>query len=89
MKILVTGGAGYIGSHFAKKAQLKNHEVCILDDFSTGNEWAVKDCEILRVSLLDKSKLKKCLKGRNFDGVIHLAAQSLVDESIINPYLYY
>ncbi len=89
MKILVTGGAGYIGSHIVRKALLTNHEVCILDDFSTGNEWAVRDCEILRVSLLDKDLLKKCLRGRNFDGVIHLAAKSLVGESIINPYAYY
>ena len=89
MKILVTGGAGYIGSHITLQAQRQNHDVCVLDDFSTGNEWAVKDCEILRVNLLDKDLLKKCLRGRNFDGVIHLAAKSLVGESVINPYAYY
>ena len=89
MKLLVTGGAGYIGSHITRQAQRQNHDVCVLDDFSTGNEWAVKDCETLRVNLLDKDLLKKCLRGRNFDGVIHLAAKSLVGESIINPYTYY
>ncbi len=89
MKILVTGGAGYIGSHITLQAQRQNHDVCVLDDFSTGNEWAVKNCETLQVNLLDKDLLKKCLRGRNFDGVIHLAAKSLVGESIINPYAYY
>ena len=89
MKILVTGGAGYIGSHVTRQAQRQNHDVCVLDDFSTGNERSVKDCEILRVNLLDKELLKKCLRGRNFDGVIHLAAKSLVGESIIYPYAYY
>ena len=89
MKLLVTGGAGYIGSHITRQAQLQNHDVCVLDDFSTGNEWAVKDCETLRVSLLDKDSLKRCVRGRDFDGVIHLAAKSLVGESITNPYTYY
>jgi UDP-glucose 4-epimerase len=61
----------------------------VLDDFSTGHEWAVKDCEILRVNLLDEEKLAKLLKGRRFDGVFHFAAKSLVDESVNKPDLYY
>ena len=70
-------------------AQDSGHEVVVLDDFSTGNEWAVKNCEILQVNLLDKDKLSQLLKGRFFDAVIHFAAKSLVDESIKNPFLYY
>ena len=54
MKILVTGGAGYIGSHITRQAQRQSHDVCVLDDFSTGKERAVKDSETLRVNLLDK-----------------------------------
>lgn len=64
-------------------------EVVVLDNFSTGHEWSVKDCEILRVDLLDESKLSKFLKGRYFDGVIHFAAKSLVGESAQKPDLYY
>ena len=89
MKLLIPGGAGYIGSHMVRYAQEHGHEVVVLDDFSTGHEWAVKDCEILRVNLLDQDKLSQLLKGRYFDGVIHFAAKSLVGESVTKPDLYY
>jgi UDP-glucose 4-epimerase len=70
-------------------AQERGHEVVVLDDFSTGHEWAVKGCEVLRVNLLDQDKLSQLLKGRHFDGVIHFAAKSLVGESVKKPDLYY
>lgn len=89
MKILIPGGAGYIGSHMVRYAQEHGHEVVVVDDFSTGHEWAIKECEILRVNLLDQSKLSKLLKGRFFDGVIHFAAKSLVGESVKKPEIYY
>jgi UDP-glucose 4-epimerase len=89
MKLLIPGGAGYIGSHMVKYAQERGHEVVVLDDFSTGHEWAVKNCEVLRVNLLDEDKLAKLLNGRSFDGVIHFAAKSLVGESVRKPDLYY
>jgi len=89
MKLLIPGGAGYIGSHMVRYAQEHGHEVVVLDDFSTGHEWAVKDCEILRVNLLDQDKLSKLLKRRYFDGVVHFAAKSLVGESLKKPDLYY
>jgi UDP-glucose 4-epimerase len=89
MKLLIPGGAGYIGSHMVRYAQEHGHEVVVLDDFSTGHEWAVKGCEILRVNLLDRDKLSQLLKGRDFDGVIHFAAKSLVGESVKKPEIYY
>jgi UDP-glucose 4-epimerase len=89
MKLLIPGGAGYIGSHMVRYAQEHGHEVVVLDDFSTGHEWAVKDCEILHVNLLDQDKLSQLLKGRYFDGVIHFAAKSLVGDSVKKPDLYY
>ena len=89
MKLLIPGGGGYIGSHMVRYAQEYGHEVVVLDDFSTGHEWALKDCEILYVNLLDQDKLSELLKGRNFDGVIHFAAKSLVSESVKRPELYY
>jgi len=89
MKLLIPGGAGYIGSHMVRYAQEYGHEVVVLDDFSTGHEWAVKGCEVLRVNLLDQDKLSQLLKGRHFDGVIHFAAKSLVGESVKKPDLYY
>jgi len=89
VKLLIPGGAGYIGSHMVKYAQEHDHEVVVLDDFSTGHEWAVNDCEILRVNLCDQEKLAQLLKGRSFDGVIHFAAKSLVGESFQKPDFYY
>jgi UDP-glucose 4-epimerase len=89
MKLLIPGGAGYIGSHMVRYAQDRGHEVIVLDDFSTGHEWAVRECEILRVDLLDQDKLSQLLKGRDFDGVIHFAAKSLVGESVKKPEFYY
>ena len=89
MKLLIPGGAGYIGSHMVRYAQEHGHEVVVLDDFSTGHKWAVKGCEVLRVNLLDQDKLSQLLKGRHFDGVIHFAAKSLVGESVKRPDLYY
>ena len=89
MKLLIPGGAGYIGSHMVRYAQEHGHEVVVLDNFSTGHEWTVKDCEVLRVNLLDQNKLAQTLKGRHFDGVIHFAAKSIVGESVKKPELYY
>ena len=89
MRLLVPGGAGYIGSHMVKYLQDHDHEVVVLDDFSTGHDWAVKGCEILRVNLLDEDRLASALNGRQFDGVIHFAAKSLVGESVKQPDLYY
>lgn len=89
MKILVPGGAGYIGSHFVKYMQKFGYEVVVLDDFSTGHKWAINDCEVLNVNLLDNEKLSSLLKNRKYDGVVHFAAKSIVGESITNPSIYY
>lgn len=89
MKLLITGGAGYIGSHMTKFAQEQGHEVVVLDNFSTGHEWAISDCEIIKVDLVDRDQLAKSLKKRSFDGVIHFAGSSLVEESLTFPNLYY
>jgi UDP-glucose 4-epimerase len=89
MKLLIPGGAGYIGSHMVRYAQERGHDVVVLDNFSTGHEWAVKDLEVLRVNLLDVDKLSQLLRGRYFDGVIHFAAKSLVGESVNKPDFYY
>ena len=89
MNLLIPGGAGYIGSHMVKFLQEKNHDVVVLDNFSTGNKWSTQNCEILNVDLLDSKKLSKLLKGRKFDGVIHFAAKSLVGESLKIPDFYY
>ena len=89
MRLLIPGGAGYIGSHMVRFAQEAGHEVVVLDNFSTGHRWAVSGSEVLEVDLLDKERLLQSLEGRDFDGVIHFAAKSLVGESVSRPQLYY
>lgn len=83
MKLLISGGAGYIGSHMVRYAQEHGHEVVVLDEFSTGHDWAAKDFEILRVNLLDQDKLALLLKGRDFDGVIVAHKDSVQDTKVI------
>ena len=89
MKLLIPGGAGYIGSHMVKYALAEGHEVTILDNFSTGHKWATQGCEVLKVDLLDYDSLISSLEGKRFDGVIHFAAKSIVSQSVIDPMNYY
>ncbi|MGI8682468.1 MAG: UDP-glucose 4-epimerase GalE [Mycobacteriales bacterium] len=89
MKLLVTGGAGYIGSVVAAQLLAEGHEVTVLDDLSTGHEDAVPDgAKLAAVSLLDPDALATTL-GEGYDGVLHFAAKSLVGESVARPELYY
>jgi UDP-glucose 4-epimerase len=89
MKFLVTGGAGYIGSHMVNLLLKKNCEVVVLDNLSTGHEYNIQDCEHLNIDIVDVENLSKKLNKRKFDGVFHFAGKSIVSESINNPELYY
>ncbi len=89
MRLLVTGGAGYIGSVVAAQLLQSGHEVTVLDDLSTGHEDAVPEgAKLARVSLLDAEDLATTL-AEGYDGVLHFAAKSLVAESVARPELYY
>ena len=87
--VLVTGGAGYIGSHAVKKLIENGDNPVILDNFSTGNKWALQDCEFFDCDLLDNNKLKGIFATNSFDYVMHFAGKSLVGESVKKPSLYY
>ena len=89
MNFLVTGGAGYIGSHMVSFLQKKNFNPIVLDNFSTGKKFLLKKCEILNVDLTDKIKLSAVLENRKFDAVFHFAAKSIVSESYLNPKSYF
>ena len=81
MKILVTGGAGFIGSHFCELAVSAGHEVTVLDNFSFGNrEWLPKRVQIHEASILDYSACVAATHG--VDAVVHLAAMSRSGPSI-------
>lgn len=89
MKLLITGGAGYVGSHMVKYAQELGHEVIVLDNFSSGHSWACTDCKVFRADLLDVDSMLQIFLHNNIDAVIHFAGKSIVSESILNPSYYY
>lgn len=89
MKILVTGGAGYIGSHVVKAIGEKGHDLIIYDDLSTGHEWAVLFGELVKGDLSDKSRLKAVVRDLNPDAVMHFAASIQVEESVREPLKYF
>jgi UDP-glucose 4-epimerase len=89
MKILIVGGAGYIGSHMVKMLVKCGHTVIVLDNLSTGFRKLVKYGELVVGDLADERLLDGLFSQHHFDGVMHFAATSLVGESITNPAKYY
>ena len=88
MKLLVTGGAGYVGSVCAKVLLEQGHRVVIVDDLSTGNADAVPD----GADFIDDDMVAaaaRLLGDGSFDGVLHFAARSLVGESVEAPERYW
>ena len=88
MKVLVTGGAGFIGSHLVRLLLLNRYDVTVLDNVSTGT-WAHlpqgKDtCTCWEMDIRDKAAREK-IEQANFDVIVHLAAQTMVDVSINDP----
>ncbi|MBA2712254.1 MAG: UDP-glucose 4-epimerase GalE [Rubrobacteraceae bacterium] len=89
MKVLVTGGAGYIGSVVASQLVRAGHETVVLDDLSKGHGDAVPEgARLVRGNLLDADFARETL-SEGFEGVLHFAALSLVGESMEQPELYY
>lgn len=88
-KILVTGGAGYIGSHVVKQLGETGYEVVVYDNLSTGSEAAMLYGDLVVGDLEDKQKLGQVFAQHKFDGVLHFAASIPVPESTANPLAYY
>ncbi|MEA1987690.1 MAG: UDP-glucose 4-epimerase GalE [Pseudomonadota bacterium] len=88
-KILVVGGAGYIGSHMVKMLSKAGHDVIVLDNLSTGFREMVKYGKLVIGDLADINLLETLFREHQFDGVMHFAANSLVGESMTNPAKYY
>ena len=87
MNVLVTGGAGYIGSHAAKALRRQGHEAIIYDNFSTGHPSLTQGFELVQADISDLSKLIPTL--RRVDAVMHFAAHAYVGESVENPRKYF
>lgn len=87
--ILVTGGAGYVGSHCVAELLDRGHRVVVLDNLSQGHRAAVPDAaEFVQADLSDRAALAWLFAGRHFDAVLHFAARSLVGESMREPHVY-
>ncbi|MFJ9075664.1 UDP-glucose 4-epimerase GalE [Streptomyces sp. NPDC102278] len=90
MTFLITGGAGYIGSHVVRAMRLSGEDVVVLDDLSTGDEGRVPDGVPLVIgSVLDRPLLDKTLAEHRITGVVHLAGKKQVGESVEKPLYYY
>ncbi len=88
-RILVTGGAGYIGSHVVKLLGDAGHEVTVLDNLSTGRREAVLSGELVVGDLGDSALLDTVLGQGKFDAVMHFAGSIVVSESVTDPLKYY
>jgi UDP-arabinose 4-epimerase len=89
MKILVTGGAGYIGSHACKVLARRGFEPIVFDNLSRGNRWAVKWGPLELGDIADSARLREVLKQYRPVAIMHFAAYAYVGESVQNPLLYY
>ena len=89
MRIFVTGGAGYIGSHVVKALGKEGHELLVYDNLSTGHEWAVLSGRLLRGDLADRTAIREALRDFRPEAVMHFAASIQVEESVREPLAYY
>jgi UDP-glucose 4-epimerase len=89
MKVLVTGGAGYIGSHVVKQLGEAGHDIVVYDNLSTGYAWAVSYGELIIGDLADTEKLEGVFKAHDSEAVLHFAAHIVVPESVENPLKYF
>jgi UDP-glucose 4-epimerase len=90
MKVLVVGGAGYIGSHTALALTRKGHEVVVFDNLSTGNKEAIPSAAtFVQGDLLNSADINGVLATQQFDIVMHFAAKLVVPESVEQPIAYF
>ncbi len=85
MKLLVTGGAGYIGSHTVRKLKAAGHELVIFDNLSSGHQDAIQTFELFVGDLVNKQDLEKVFSQHAFDGVVHFAGSIEAGESMTDP----
>src|SRR5690348_17870620 len=87
--VLVTGGAGYIGSHTVLQLVARGERVVVLDDLSTGFRQAVRDVPLVVGNVGDRKVTDALLAEHKVDTIIHFAAHTIVPESVSNPLKYY
>src|SRR4030043_1436683 len=87
--ILVTGGAGYIGSHVVKELLRQSHKPIVFDNLQTGHRKVSKNVLFIEGDLSDQKKLANTFQANSIDAVMHFAADCLVGESVQNPLKYF
>jgi UDP-glucose 4-epimerase len=87
--ILITGGAGYIGSHVVKELRPQGYRPVVYDNLSTGHQWAVRKDELIEGDLEDQGYVQETLHKEKPLAVMHFAGSALVGESIERPELYF
>ena len=88
-QVLVTGGAGYIGSHVVRQLVANGYRVVVYDNVSSGHPWAVLGAELVEGDLADRARLEAVLGATRFEAVLHFAASIWVGESMREPARYY
>jgi UDP-arabinose 4-epimerase len=89
MNVLVTGGAGYIGSHTAKALARSHYLPVVIDDLSTGHAHNVKWGPLIRANLSDTASIRNVLKEHKIQAVVHFAGSALLGESVARPLAYF
>ncbi|MBM4005505.1 MAG: UDP-glucose 4-epimerase GalE [Planctomycetes bacterium] len=89
MRILVTGGAGYVGSHCVRALLRQGHEVWVYDNLSCGHRQAVPEASLIEGDLADVELLRSTMERTQAEAVVHFAAVAEVGESVVNPAKYY
>jgi len=84
-KVLVTGGAGYIGSHVVRQLGEAGYDVVVYDNLSTGHAWAVTHGELVVGTLQTPRPLNALFEQHRFSAVLHFAAHIVVPESVTDP----
>ena len=90
LKILVTGGAGYIGSHTVRQLLAAGHQVTVVDNLYSGHRWAVPStADFHQLDIGDETAISSLLREQQIDAVTHFAGHIVVPESIADPAKYY
>jgi UDP-glucose-4-epimerase GalE len=89
MRVLVTGGAGYVGSHAAKQLVASKHDVLIVDNLAEGHRPSVGQTKFVEADLLDRKRIAGLLTEHKIDAVMHFAAFAYVGVSVTEPAIYY
>ncbi len=90
MRVMVTGGAGYIGSHMVRTLQRAGHPLVVVDDLSSGHREAIPgDVPFVQADVADRARMTEVMRSHRAEAVVHFASRIQVGESVVNPRLYY